>query len=188
MDKLEYLQKLKLFGYTFYNDNLSIDKSYDIKNIKNCKICNLYKLKENFYENKCKQAKIFILSQKNFYHNEAKRLDEILLKCLNLSLKNTYFSSVVKCSNNYNLSDFNKCYQYSLNEILESEAKIIILLGKNLKKLFNLDNFEIGDKIFYNFYGKKIKVLLNYDFDFIKKNPSFLFAFEQNLQKLKEEI
>lgn len=188
MDKLEYLQKLKLFGYTFYNDDFSIDKNYEVKNIKNCKICNLYKIKETFYENKCKKAKIFILSQKNFYINEAKNFDEILAKCLNINLKNTYFSSVVKCANNYDLDSFNKCYQYSLNEILESEAEIIILLGQNLKNIFNMGDFEVGDKIFYNFYGKKVKVLLNYDFDFIKKNPSFINAFEHNLKKLKEEI
>lgn len=188
MDKKTYLNYLKLFGFSFYNDDLYIDKSFKINNINACKLCNLYKLKENFYKNQTKKAKIFILSDYNLGEDFAKELDLILKSNLNLNIKNIYFSSIVKCSNNYKKDNLAKCYQYSLNEIIESEASIIILLGENLKNILQLENFNIGDIIFYTLNGKKIKILINYSFYFIKKNPSYEIEFINNLKKLKEEV
>lgn len=188
MDKKTYLNYLKLFGFSFYNDDLYIDKSFKINNINDCKLCNLYKLKENFYKNQTKKAKIFILSDYNLGEDFAKELDLILKSNLNLNIKNIYFSSIVKCSNSYKKDNLAKCYQYSLNEIIESEASIIILLGENLKNILQLENFNIGDIIFYTLNGKKIKILINYSFYFIKKNPSYEIEFINNLKKLKEEV
>lgn len=188
MDKKTYLKYLKLFGFSFFNDNLCIDRNFELNNIKNCKLCNLYKTKENFYSNCTKKAKIFILSDCNLSHNLAKDFDLLLKNSLGLGIKNIYFSSIVKCSNEYKMENLLKCYQYSLNEILESEANILILLGENLKNILQLEDFNIGDFIFYDFNGKKIKILINYSFCFIKKNPSYEIEFLNNLKKIKEEV
>lgn len=188
MKKITYLNYLKLFGFSFYNDILCVDKNYNIKDIKNCKLCNLYKSKQNFYSNSVKKAKVFVLSDFNFNNDLASDFNDILKTTFNIGINNIYFSSIVKCSNNYKNENIIKCYQYSLNEILESEANILILLGENLKNILKLENFNIGDIIFFDFNGKKIKVLLNYSFCFIKKNPSYEKDFINNLEKLKEKL
>ncbi|MBT0879177.1 hypothetical protein KJQ97_07065 [Campylobacter sp. 2018MI01] len=186
MDKNTYLHYLKLFGFSFYNDKLSVNKNYNIKDIKNCKLCNLYESKNNFYTNKVIKSNIFILSDIGFNDNDAEYFNSILSNNLNLNLNNVYITNIVKCSNQYKQENILKCYQYFLNELLESEANIIILLGENLINILQLSNFNIGDIIFYDFYGKKRKVLLNYSFSFIKKNPSYENDFINNLKKIKE--
>ena len=188
MEKKRILYYLSLFGFSYYNENLINDKSYDIKNIKNCKLCNLYKTKHNFYENLVKKSKIFILSSSNLDLQDVNNFNDILKKSLNLTLSNIFFTSLVKCSNDYKNENIKICFNYFLNEFIESEANILILLGENLKNLLYLDNFFVGEKIFYNFNNKKIKVLINYDFYFIKKNPSYEKDFINNLNKLKDDI
>lgn len=188
MEKKRILYYLSLFGFSYYNENLINDKSYDIKNIKKCKLCNLYKTKHNFYENLVKKSKIFILSSSNLDLQDVNNFNDILKKSLNLTLSNIFFTSLVKCSNDYKNENIKICFNYFLNEFIESEANILILLGENLKNLLYLDNFFVGEKIFYNFNNKKIKVLINYDFYFIKKNPSYEKDFINNLEKLKDDI
>lgn len=188
MCKKYYLNYLKSFGFSFYSDTFKINKNYDINNLDNCKLCNLYKSKNSFYKNYTKKANIFILSWNNLNHNDMFEFNEILKQTINLELKNVYFSSVVKCSNNFNTDSFYKCFNYSLNEFIFSEAKILILLGINLKNILKLDNIMLGECIFYKFNNKTIKILLNYDFYFIKKNPSYKDDFINNFTKIKENI
>lgn len=186
MCKKKYLNYLKLFGFHFYNDTLKLNYSYNINDINKCKICDLYKIKDNFYINSTKKASIFILSWNNLKLNDKNEFETILKSTLNLELKNIYFTSIVKCSNNFDTKHLNKCYYYALNEFIMSEAKILILLGFNLKNILKLDNINIGEQIFYKFNKKTIKILLNYDFYFIKQNPSYKNDFINNFKKIKE--
>lgn len=188
MNKIAYLQRLKTFGFSFYNDTLTINKKYKKEDINNCKLCNLYKVKKQYYKTNLTKSNIFILSSYNLDYEDVENLNDILKNSIGLTLKNIYFSSVVKCSNKYSKEDMNKCFNYFLNEFIDSNANILILLGENLKNLLKLEKNLIGEKIFYKINNKTIKVLLNYDFDFIKKNPSLKMDFISNLNKIKEDL
>lgn len=161
------------------------------KQIKNCNLCSLSKIRNNSILLPNQRVDILFISlfledfeAENFIKTTAKTAYSSLLKCqpkqkaLEFFLKNSSLNESIEC-----------CKNYILEYIKTSSPKIIITLGKEVFFALVGEKNEAFSVLKGGVYRFENSLLIpSYSLDFLAKNPSLYNEIKVDLSKIRELI
>lgn len=188
-----YLQQS--FGYR-YVEPFSLKKieKKDIfmskDTVEHCSLCDASKISKNkiYAQGDINSKIMFISTIPSFDEVSQEMFVKMIENVLGLPMNRVYFTSIIKCDINeksLNLDTYTtKCLGYILNQIENSEAKIIVTIGDSYNYLLNNQTELSTVRGMVIRHGEK-NIIPIYHPNYLIRNPSLKKETLEDLKKIK---